>query len=388
MQPDSRPHIIVVTTAFTPFLGGAEIAMQEIIKRLGSQFRFTVVTARLKKTVPKHDQWADARVIRVGWGCAFDKIFLIFATPFIVARLKKTESAKLVWAVMASYAGAGAYLARIFSGVPFVLTLQEGDDLKTIERRVGPAMPLFRKIFVHAAGIQVIAPFLADWAQKLGARANPITVPNGVNPELFAMNSEERAIYRKKIRSDLAIPEQAPVVLTISRLVPKNGVATLIDAVAKTPHHHAIIIGDGSLRSELEARATTAGARDRVHFVGFQEQNQLSRFAAASDIFSRPAVSEGQGIAFLEAMCMGLPIIATRVGGIPSVIIDGENGILIEPNDAAALAQTLLALTPGNERCEQLASHGREHVKKYSWDVLVPRIEQWLQTCLEQSSQI
>ncbi|MCX6780751.1 MAG: glycosyltransferase family 4 protein [Candidatus Magasanikbacteria bacterium] len=373
---DKRPHIVIATTAFAPFVGGAEIAVQELIVRLHAQFRFTIITARLDVALLRRDEWRGVQIIRVGWGTPLDKLWLIFAFSWHVARLRRIGGVQLVWAIMASYAGAAACMAQMITRAPYVLTLQEGDNLENIERRVQPLSFFFRQIFSRARGIQVIAPFLSEWATKLGAHVQPVIIPNGVSCELFATTVEKKMQFRAEVRNELLIPENASTILSISRLVEKNGISDLISAMEQLPEHHLILVGDGILRDSLEVQSHSI--KGRVHFLGTQHQHDLSRFAAAADIFCRPAHSEGLGIVFLEALCMQLPVVATRVGGIPSIITDEQEGLLVSPGNISELVSALRRVTEDLVLYKQMQTKGLERVAQFSWELFAPKISAWL----------
>jgi glycosyltransferase involved in cell wall biosynthesis len=368
----NKPHIIVVTTAFAPFIGGAEVAVQEIIRRTADSFRYTIITARMDRKLSARELWNDAEIIRVGWGCAFDKLWLIVIFPWFAYKLH----ANLVWAIMASYAGAGACLASFIQKTPYVLTLQEGDDLSNVERRIRFLTPFFRQIFIRAQSTQVIAQFLGDWAKKMGASHEPIVIPNGVSRELFMLTDKERNDFRLEIREMYKIPQDAFVVVSISRLVEKNGISDLISAITLLPDAHLLVIGDGKLRDSLERQSEII--RSRVHFLGSIRQTDLVRFAVAGDVFCRPALSEGQGIVFLEAFSLGLPVVATKVGGIPEIVEHSVSGLLVEPKQINQLVEALNSLSVNRQLYTQMRLAGFERVKKFSWDLLTPKIKNWL----------
>ena len=369
---DNRPHVVVVTTAFAPFIGGAEVAVQEIIQRTSNVFRYTVVTARLDKKLPSREMWHDVEVVRVGWGTSFDKLWLIIVFSWHARKLRP----KLVWAIMASYAGAAAYLNKLVKGQSYVLTLQEGDDLDRIEHRLRYILPLFRQIFTRAESVHTIARFLATWAKKMGVLSEPVVIPNGVSCEAFFLGNEKRLSDRIKVREEYKIPENAFVILSVSRLVEKNGISDLIDALKILPKAHLLLVGDGNLRAKLEEQSMPI--RERIHFLGTKQQSELKEFAAAADVFCRPALSEGQGIAFLEAECLGLPIVATIVGGIPEIIEHDVHGLLVEPQQIDQLVKALISLASDAPRRAKMATAGMDNVGQYSWDLLVPKIKNWL----------
>ncbi len=373
----SKPLIIVLSTGFAPHVGGAEVAVQELLVRLRDRFDFVVVTARMDVRLPVRDRWNGIPVVRVGWGSALDKTWLLVAGPWQVWRLRP----QALWAVMASYAGAASWIAERLLGVPYALMLQEGDDLSALERRLGVLRAPFKWIFRDATAVHAIAPFLGDWARDHGARAAVIVIPNGVDVAAFKISDAERTAGRLHVRHELNIPPDADVVLTISRLVIKNGIADLISAVKHIPTAHLIVVGDGELRDPLAVQA--AEVRDRIHFVGTQPPAEIKKYAAASDIFCRPSLSEGLGIVFLEAMAMGLPVVATRVGGIPSIVSDGKTGLLVAPHAPEELATALVRVLHDSALRQQLILNGFSHVQNFEWHRLAPRFSEWLAQALE-----
>jgi glycosyltransferase involved in cell wall biosynthesis len=172
------------------------------------------------------------------------------------------------------------------------------------------------------------------------------------------------------------IPQDAFVVVSISRLVEKNGISDLISAITLLPDAHLLVIGDGKLRDSLERQSEII--RSRVHFLGSIRQTDLVRFAVAGDVFCRPALSEGQGIVFLEAFSLGLPVVATKVGGIPEIVEHSVSGLLVEPKQINQLVEALNSLSVNRQLYTQMRLAGFERVKKFSWDLLTPKIKNWL----------
>lgn len=374
-----KPRLVILTTAWRPFIGGAEIAVEEIVRREKNNFSFVIVTARLQRNLPARDLWEGIPVYRLGWGGRWDKWWLIKFAPLLLWWWRRRKKVDLVWAIMASYAGAAAMFAS-YLGVPYALTLQEGDDLAVVEKRVRPIAGLFKKIFQRASGVQVIAPFLADWAKKQGARITPAVIPNGVSCAAFHLSERERVSARQVVRARLRLPADSKVIITVSRLVKKNGINNLLAAVANLADVFLIIVGAGALRRELEEQA--APFNKRVCFVDTQTGHALAEYLAAADVFCRPSLSEGQGIVFLEAMCAGLPVVATEVGGIPSMITSGVNGLLVPPQAVSALQAALEQVLNSSSLAEKLCLASQKTVADFSWEKLTPRLGAWLRETL------
>lgn len=157
----------------------------------------------------------------------------------------------------------------------------------------------------------------------------------------------------------LGIPEGAPLVGNVAQLVDHKDHATLLRAAAivlkAKPDCRFLICGDGPLRSELAAFAASLGIGDRVIFAGFRAD--LDALIPCFDIFCLSSHLEGLGTSVLDAMCFSRPVVATRAGGIPDAVTDGETGRLVQPRDHQGLAGALLGMldaSPVRERCGAL----------------------------------
>ena len=181
-------RVLIFSIAYEPWWGGAEIAVKEITDRLGSSdFIFDMITANLSGREKRFERVGAISIYRVGWGQTAKLFFPILA--FVKgARLHFSKRYSFVWSVMANYAGLAGLLFKLFyRQTPFLLTLQEGDPIDKIERRVGIFYPIFRLIFRKADHVQAISSFLADWAQSIGVTGGVSVVPNGVDLKSFKL---------------------------------------------------------------------------------------------------------------------------------------------------------------------------------------------------------
>jgi glycosyltransferase involved in cell wall biosynthesis len=151
----------------------------------------------------------------------------------------------------------------------------------------------------------------------------------------------------------------------VGRLSPEKGVQHLIDAVRMQPGDEGpwrlLIVGDGPQRRELEASVSAAALGDRVTFAGFHAET--SGWYAAMDAFVLPSLTEGTPLALLEAMAHRVPVVASAVGGVPAIVSDHINGLLVPPADAAALAAALREVAGGDDLRRELADAAYETVK-------------------------
>jgi glycosyltransferase involved in cell wall biosynthesis len=171
--------------------------------------------------------------------------------------------------------------------------------------------------------------------------------------------SQSRAAWRASI----GLPATADVVTIIARLTEQKAHCVLFEALASTPALHAthlLVVGDGELGDALRRRADELGISARTHFVG--ARRDLGNVLAASDVFVMPSLWEGLPLSLVLAMGAGLPVVATRVAGIPEVVEHGTRGLLVEPGDSAALGAALAHLVSDPDRRRHLGCAAREFV--------------------------
>lgn len=196
---------------------------------------------------------------------------------------------------------------------------------------------------------------------RIGRKNQYTYIYNGIDLDRFKPHSERREAQRRSLK----LLKHDVVCATVGRLVPVKGQADLLKAFAQAsqqePDLRLLMIGDGELRSELEAFARDAGVAHRVHFLGWRED--VADLLDAADVFVLSSLNEGLGLVLLEAMAKGLPIIATSVGGVPEVIGDDETGVLVPPSDPNALADAMTKLVRNEDLRDQLREAGLRRVR-------------------------
>ena len=142
----------------------------------------------------------------------------------------------------------------------------------------------------------------------------------------------------------------------------------------KHPSVQVLLVGDGPERKALERQARRLGVGDRVRFEGFVVHERLPALLAHADLLVLPSLYEELGTVLLEAMQAGLPIIASKTGGIPDVIEDGGNGLLVPPGEPEALARAIDRLLADRDLARRLSEGAQERAKDYDWEVLAERV--------------
>jgi glycosyltransferase involved in cell wall biosynthesis len=277
---------------------------------------------------------------------------------------------------MASYAGFAALAFKTcYPRMPFILTLQEGDPIKYILRRVGIFRPIFKRIFKQATIVQAISNYLAGFGTDMGYRGEVRVIPNGVDTALFAREYSDQEIGA--LRWELHKGKDDLFLITMSRLVVKNGVADVIRALELLPDRvKFLVLGTGELQEPLEKLADDLGVRNRVIFAGWVDHKEMPKFVKASDIFIRPSISEGMGNSFIEAMAAGIPVIATPVGGIPDFLTDGETGLFCEVHNPESIAKSVNRLLDDPKLTAALVANASAMVaERYDWKQIAERME-------------
>jgi len=198
----------------------------------------------------------------------------------------------------------------------------------------------------------------------------PRVIFNGYDAERFFPREPDLAL-----RQELA-PAGEEVIFYAGRLIPWKGVQYAIAALAEVPGAVLVVAGDGHYRPTLEEAVQAAGLADRVRFLGRVPHEDLPRLLAVSDVLVATSfASETFGIALVEAQACGVPVVASRFGGFPEVVKDGETGLLVPPQDPSALAAALRALLSDPARRQRMGEAGRRWVaEQFHWERVTERV--------------
>jgi glycosyltransferase involved in cell wall biosynthesis len=205
--------------------------------------------------------------------------------------------------------------------------------------------------------------------QAGGVPSSHITViPSGIDTARFAITAQQRT----QQRATQGIAPDTYVVLAVGALAERKGHTTLLQAAALLQHRDVrfryVICGDGPLRVSLESQAQTLGLTDNVQFPGFCAD--VTNYLAVADVFAHIPLWEGLGVAVIEALAAGLPVIASRVGGIPELIEHERSGLLVPPQEPAILAAAIERMIHHLPWAKTLGTQGQSFVRT-RYDVTV-----------------
>ncbi len=344
-----QTRLCIVTHTFLPHVGGIENVVYEQSKRLiHRNYEPFVVTSWIQ--TPKNYFIGDIRVacyesLNIGFRLGIP--YSIPTVPSFKTFLKAVKSSELVHAHGHPYPTSliAGKLAKQHSK-PFVLTqhntfIQYDSTFDRVERLND--LTVGKETLKAADRIITVSNATRDYVLSLGAKPEKIKVlRNGVDLDHFRPLSGKREEMRRK----LGISQNAIVVLTVRRLVYKNGIDTLVDAaniaVKKNPKVVFLVVGKGPDLDSVKVRVEELGIQNNFRLTGFVSDEDLPFYYNAADFFVLPSKSgEGLPLVALEAMACGLPVIATNVGGI-SEVLKGKYGKLVPANQPELLAEAIL----------------------------------------------
>lgn len=290
------------------------------------------------------------------------------------------------------YANVFSIPAARMAGVPcIVASIRDmGVYLTPMQLRVQ------RWVCEMADRIVVNADAIRDWLVEEGYSANKISViRNGVR--LPAIDNKP---VRARIRTELGIPSNAKVVMMVSRLNPKKGVEYLLDSIpgvlARIPDAWFVVVGDAVLESAerekeyfngLAERTRELGVADRVILTGLRRD--VADLLTAADLSVLPSFSEGLPNSVIEAMSAGLPVVASRVGGIPELVQQGRTGLLVPPGDAKALCEAMITLLSNPFLARRIGEAARVRIRnEFSFEKMFLETSALYQDVLNQKDRV
>jgi glycosyltransferase involved in cell wall biosynthesis len=227
--------------------------------------------------------------------------------------------------------------------------------------------PIERAVLRRAAAVITLTPRAARLLAADGVPLDRIhVIPSGFSPAEFA-----------GLPADPLPDLPRPRVLFVGRVAPQKRPLDLPGIAERLPPQaQLVIVGDGPQRDALEAQLDRSPARNQTHLVGFVPHHRVPAFLACADVLVLPSAYEELGSVLVEAMAAGLPVVATRVGGIPDLIQHEVTGLLAPVGDVPALAAAVTRLLDDRELAARLAAAAQRHVLSYHcWPVLAQRVQ-------------
>jgi len=369
--------VLIVTNDFPPRSGGIQSFVHNLASRLpadgvvvyapawegaagfDARQAFPVVRHPRSLMLPLPETGARASALLAEYGC--DTVLFGAAAPLglLAPRLRRAGAKRVVGLTHGHEAG--------WAALPGARRL-----LRTIGDNVDVLTYLAEYFRVRLA--RALAP---------DAAARMVKLAPGVDPAEFRPGSGG-----DRVRRELGIAPNRPVVVCVSRMVPRKGQDLLLRAwpqvrATATSDPVLLLVGDGPYRSRLDRLAQQSGVSDSVLFTGPVSWDDLPAYYDAGTIFAMPCRTrrggldvEGLGIVYLEASATGLPVIGGDSGGAPDAILDGETGYVIPGRDAGALAARLIQLLADPAGAAAMGDKGQAWIdREWTWDLVAERLQ-------------
>lgn len=379
-------RIIVSTPTFLPVIGGAQLGIHEIYRRLGESHDVTILTPRL----PSHslegygaqDYASDNYKVRYIFP-TLDRILpdtamrVLKRTSLLytaeLARTVRRERPDVINFHFVRPHGGALVMMRWLYGVPSVLSLIGRSD---VMRLLSAPQREYAKMVIKRA--DVVLPIST---YCLGSHSNDPRIrvtPYGVDVAEFSP-----ARRSATLRRELGLTDEHFLLFSVQRLAPVKRVDLLIRAMAevvKQNRHVALVIGGkGEKEHQLRLLTNELNLSDNVKFAGYIDSDRLPEYFASSDAFAFHSMVETFGIVFVQAMASGLPIIAANTSSVPDVLT-ADNGLLVPPSDTPAFADAVLALANDRPLAKRIGDYNRARaMREFDWDLIAAQYERALQ---------
>jgi glycosyltransferase involved in cell wall biosynthesis len=355
--------VVHVIPRYPPYLGGAE----KVAEALASMRR----DARCTLVLTSRDAHEAADPADDGFVRRFRSLDLANTTimPGLAGALLRLPRGALIHLhIYSAFVPETVYAAHVLRGTRFIAHLHF--DLSTssswagfVLRHVWMPVVLARVLRAAAAVVVLTESQREAIASEYGIEPARISaIRNGVDVSFF--NDEARTLHAR------------PRLLFVGRLAAEKNLLLLLRALAGiSERFETTLVGEGPLEHELRYQATDLGL-ENLHFRGRADGAELRSIYRAADFLVLPSKSEGMSLVLLEALAMGLPVIATDLACNRELVVHGENGFLVAPGDPAALRTALLELIEEVDRYERMSKAARKLADKYRWDAVGADFEQ------------
>jgi glycosyltransferase involved in cell wall biosynthesis len=359
-------RILFINSEFPPIGAGAGNASANLARLLvmaGNEV--TVVTAGLAGLAAEERQEGvhilrgPAIRRRIDRSTAWEQIVFMAGASYRCLSLTRRFRPDVVLAFFGLPSGGVAWLLNGLYDVPYVVSLRGGDvpgfrpyDFWLYHRI---AVPLLHVIWRRAALVVANSAGLRQLARRFDSDVEIAIVPNGVDLNRYAVT--------ERVWSP-------PRILSVGRIVHQKGLDLAMKALSELQDMEWSwrVAGDGPQLSTLENAARERNMQARVEFIGWKATEPLRKEYADSNLFLFPSRHEGMPNAVLEAMASGLPVIATRIAGNEELVVDGQTGLLVPVEDAAALREALRDLLADDDKRARMGRAARARVEQeYGW---------------------
>jgi L-malate glycosyltransferase len=366
-------RILILNHEYPPVGGGGGQAAQDIARELTRRgHEITIITAHLKG-LPRDELVENIHLIRLPSlrKRSYQAGFLAMGAYVLVAigagfRVIRRWHPDVIHVHFAVPAGAAARILSRLTGTPYVLTAHLGDIPGGVPEKTGGwfrwVFPFTIPIWRKAASIVTVSEYTRSLIQQT-YNINPVVIPNGIR-----MENENPAGLQV---------HDPPVIIFAGRFMPQKNLVELVETLAlvKDIPWKCIMVGDGPLLEDIKRTIATHDLQKRFSLPGWLTTQQVLAYLAQSDLLFMPSLSEGLPVVGLQALSMGLAIVASRVGGNIDLVEPGSNGFLADPNDRDAFSSALRRLLSDQKALQNARQASRILAGRFDIKTVVDRYE-------------
>ena len=360
--------VVILVPQFPPkALGGTEISTYSMAKYLAHRGHEVNVITSLDKGLPQRSCEFGFYIHRIRlYRIRFVGIILFWLRILLTI---KTINPDIIHVQGITLIGTLAVITNILFKKPYIVYARGSDIyLPWKYKKI-----MIKHIFNRAAAIVTLTYDLKRTVKEMYGK-DALVIPNGVDFDKY-INLKDRDL----VRSKMGISTASNVLLFVGTLKPIKGVRYLIKAM-NTVHQSnedikLLIVGDGEEKEYLEHLTKKLNLNEVISFIGSVPNVKVPDYMYSADILVQPSISEGFPVVILEAMALGLPIITTNVTGLPEIVGNLRNGLLVEPRDANDIADKVMLMINDNELQKAFSRNNKEDIKRYGWQEIVKEIE-------------
>lgn len=374
-------RILIFVAFFWPHIGGSEEKVRELSQRLVQRHHQVDILTCNTENKPAYEELGGVNVYRIPCWKLLDSTYPVPRPSLKGLRiLVKLLHQKYDIVITQTRFFPTSFLGLVFARIARIplLHVEHGTMHSVVTSKATDAVS---RLYDHTVGSLLIR--LADLNIGISQASCEFLEHLGAGKIQLAYNGIDTATYRKgnsDYRQQLGIPNHAILITFVGRLIYAKGAQDLIAALPKiretAPHARLLIVGDGPYRSHLQKLARQNGSAGHVIFSGRKSQKEVVRILSATDIYCNPSYSEGLPTTVMEAANLGLPTVATNVGGTKEVIENGLSGLLVSPGQVNELAEAISRLIRDSNLRSRLGEKAGKFMRgNFSWDGTVSRYE-------------
>lgn len=368
-------RILILVHYFLPrWLAGTELATYHIAKGLAKLGHDIHIITSLDKGLPNEEYMDGFLIHRIKLIEGPRFLRLIFYWISILFIVKSIDPC--IIHVQGLPLAPAAFCSRLLFGKRYIIWCRSSnwykestDSLQEKVYNIVSSKILYKLSMNYAEYVLALTRSMSTEINKYNIGNKVLVIPNGIDIDVF----DSVCVRSQKFNNNF-------IVLWVGRFRTEKGIEYLIRAmlflVGRIKNIRLLLIGEGPMELKLKELTKKLNLDEFIVFIGKVPNEKIPEYMLYSDVFVLPSITEGFPLVLLEAMASGLPIIASRVDGIPEIIQDGKNGFLVEPANPNAIAQSILKIYTDCQLKNEISSYNKEFAKNFSWENIAMRIDE------------